>query len=223
VRPSSLGEPPPLTRLASGSGVMPNHGGAVAERLGSEPICTQSGSGNPDLDHLLVPHYRQLEQIGRRVGYPEARLCSTVADVAPGTWTGHIVALDSRETGSTSVSRMETQPLFPFWKHLSSIMQLMSLGTLRTFREANERARQELVQWSKIVRKATWRNFHDVRKDLRSADNLTGGWICFNIRRNEFRLIVLMVYDVKMVLVKFIGSHAQYDLLLTNPKWKKAL
>jgi mRNA-degrading endonuclease HigB of HigAB toxin-antitoxin module len=32
-----------------------------------------------------------------------------------------------------------------------------------------------------------------------------------------------MVYDFKMVLVKFIGSHSEYDRLLKNPKWKDAL
>jgi mRNA interferase HigB len=99
----------------------------------------------------------------------------------------------------------------------------MSLGTLRTFWQTNERAKQELLEWSKIVRKATWRDFHDIRKELRSADNLNDGWVCFNIRRNEFRLITILVYDFKMVLVKFIGSHSDFSRLLKNPKWKKSL
>ena len=102
-------------------------------------------------------------------------------------------------------------------------MQLMSLRTLRNFWESNERARGELLEWSRIVRKAAWHTFRDVRKDLRSADNLNDGWVCFNIRRNEFRLIALIVYEFKMVLVKFIGSHAEYDRLFKNPKWKDGL
>ena len=113
--------------------------------------------------------------------------------------------------------------MLPVWKQSPLLMQLMSMGTLRTYWETNERAKQDLIEWSKIVRKASWHSFHDVRFDLRSADNLNGGWVCFNIRRNEFRLIALMVYDFKMVLVKFIGSHSEYDRLLKNPKWKDAL
>jgi mRNA interferase HigB len=102
-------------------------------------------------------------------------------------------------------------------------MQLMSLGTLRTFWQTNERARQELLEWSTIVRKARWRDFHDIRKELRSADNLNDGWVVFNIRRNELRLITVLVYDFKMVLVKFIGTHSDYSRLLKNPKWKESL
>ncbi len=102
-------------------------------------------------------------------------------------------------------------------------MQLMSLSTLRDFWEAHPTAEQELREWSNVVRKSAWRTLHDVQKSLRSADALGGGWVCFNIRRNDFRLIVIIVYEFKMVLVKFVGTHTEYDRLLTDKKWKANL
>ncbi len=99
----------------------------------------------------------------------------------------------------------------------------MSLGTLRDFWEKHPASEQELREWAKVVRKATWRTFHDVRRDLRSADNLGDGWVCFDIRRNDFRVIVIMVYDFKMLLVRFVATHADYDRLLKNKKWKEKL
>jgi mRNA interferase HigB len=99
----------------------------------------------------------------------------------------------------------------------------MSLGTLREFWESNPAAEQELREWAKVVRKAAWRSFHEVRQDLRSADNLGDGWVCFDIRRNDFRLIAIVVYDFKMVLVKFVGTHAEYDRLMKNRNWKERL
>ncbi len=102
-------------------------------------------------------------------------------------------------------------------------VQLMRLGTLRAFWATHPASEAELREWAKCVRKAAWRTFHDVQKSLRSADNLGGGWVCFDIRRNEFRIIAIMVYDFKMVLVRFVGTHAEYTRLLKDPKWKLRL
>jgi mRNA interferase HigB len=99
----------------------------------------------------------------------------------------------------------------------------MSLGTLRDFWTSHPDSEQELREWAKIVRKAIWRTFHDVRAELRSADQLGDGWVCFNIRRSDFRLIAKIVYDFKIVLVKFVGTHAAYDRLLKIKNWKDTL
>ncbi len=99
----------------------------------------------------------------------------------------------------------------------------MSLGALRDFWASHPDSEQELREWAKIVRKANWRTFHDVRAELRSADQLGDGWVCFNIGRNNFRLIAKMAYEFKIVLVKFIGKHATCDRLLKTKNWKDTL
>jgi mRNA interferase HigB len=35
--------------------------------------------------------------------------------------------------------------------------------------------------------------------------------VVFNIKGNDYRLIVAVAYRVGIVYVKFIGTHAQYD------------
>jgi mRNA interferase HigB len=102
-------------------------------------------------------------------------------------------------------------------------MQLPSLSTLRDFWGRHPDAEQELREWAREVRKASWKTFHDVRRDLRRADNLGDGMVCFNIRRNDYRLIAVIVYDFKMALIKFVGTHADYDKLLKDKTWRKRL
>jgi mRNA interferase HigB len=99
----------------------------------------------------------------------------------------------------------------------------MSLSTLRDFWARHPAAEQELREWAKVVRKAHWRTFHDIRRDLRSADNLGDGLVCFDLCRNDYRVIALAVYDFKLLLVKFVGTHADYTRLLKDKNWRKKL
>jgi mRNA interferase HigB len=59
--------------------------------------------------------------------------------------------------------------------------------------------------------KAEWQQPADVEAVYRSASVLKNRRVVFNIKGNEYRLIVAIAYRVGVVYVKFIGTHAQYD------------
>ncbi|MBE0547197.1 MAG: type II toxin-antitoxin system HigB family toxin [Rubrivivax sp.] len=61
------------------------------------------------------------------------------------------------------------------------------------------------------VCKAQWRRLVDIKAIYRSASVLKNRRVVFNIKGNEYRLIVAVAYRVGVVYVKFIGTHAQYD------------
>jgi len=67
--------------------------------------------------------------------------------------------------------------------------------------------------WFKYVTKVDWANGADVRRSFNSTDYVGNERFVFNIRGNRYRLVVSVVYSVRTVYVKFIGTHAEYDTI----------
>ena len=62
-----------------------------------------------------------------------------------------------------------------------------------------------------MARTADWANPADVKRDLRSASILKEGRVVFNVAGNKYRLAAKINYDYRVISVRFIGTHAQYD------------
>ncbi len=96
-------------------------------------------------------------------------------------------------------------------------MQIVAKRTLRLFWEAHPRSRAGLSDWYTRVSAASWTGPDDVRAEFGKGIDFVGdNRIIFDIRRNEFRLIVHVSYRYKRVLIKFVGTHAEYDRI--NPE-----
>jgi len=67
-----------------------------------------------------------------------------------------------------------------------------------------------LDAWFRIAKKAEWKSFTDVRKTFAMADAV-GGWTVFNIRGNQYRLIVEINYAFGRIYVRHVLTHSQYD------------
>ena len=80
-------------------------------------------------------------------------------------------------------------------------------------REGCHDARQPLLSWFKEVEKATWRNPAEVKKLYGSADFVGDGRIVFNIAGNKYRLVAWVKYSIKLVLIKWVGTHEEYDTI----------
>jgi len=59
--------------------------------------------------------------------------------------------------------------------------------------------------------KANWRSPADVKREFGTASVLRDGRVVFNIGGNKYRLVVWINYPYRVVYVRFIGTHAQYD------------
>ena len=87
------------------------------------------------------------------------------------------------------------------------------MRALREFWEAGHTdAERELRGWFYACEDANWSNFAELRKDFRDADAV-GEKVVFNINHNDYRLIAYVSYEYKTVMVKFVGTHAQYSRL----------
>lgn len=90
-------------------------------------------------------------------------------------------------------------------------MPVISIRTLRVFYAQHPQAEQPLLAWHDEVRRARWTCPADIKAQFRNASFVCNNRVIFNIKGNDYRLVVAVLYAVGAVLVKFIGTHAQYD------------
>ena len=63
---------------------------------------------------------------------------------------------------------------------------------------------------------ANWQTPGDIKRHFASASFVGHNRVVFNIKGNDFRLIVAIAYKLGVVYIKFIGTHAQYDTVDAN-------
>lgn len=90
-------------------------------------------------------------------------------------------------------------------------MRVVAVRTLRLFWKAHPSAEQPLKSWYQETVRAQWRQPADIKVHYRSASILMNRRVVFNIKGNEYRLIVAVAFNVGVVYVKFVGTHDQYD------------
>jgi mRNA interferase HigB len=92
-------------------------------------------------------------------------------------------------------------------------MRIIAKKTLKDFYEQSRYmdSKSALESWYKEVLRLEWSNPNEVKEMYRSASIVGDEKIVFNIAGNKYRLIVSINYYAKIVFVKFIGTHKQYD------------
>lgn len=95
-------------------------------------------------------------------------------------------------------------------------MHLVSLPPLLSFTFKHPDAKQVVLAWCAEVKKARWKQPADIKAQYASASILKNRRVVFNLKGNEYRLIVAVAYNVGFVYVKFIGAHAEYDAVDAN-------
>jgi mRNA interferase HigB len=70
-----------------------------------------------------------------------------------------------------------------------------------------------LKAWIDELKRVTWTQPAEIKEYYRSASILKNRRVVFNIKGNDYRLIVAVAYRYQVVYVKFIGTHAAYDAI----------
>lgn len=92
-------------------------------------------------------------------------------------------------------------------------MRVIAIGTLRDFWAKHPQAETPLRAWFAEASRAVWKTPADIKAAHRNASFLENNRVVFNIKGNDFRLIVAVHYNREMMFVRFIGTHADYDAL----------
>ncbi|CDZ33315.1 type II toxin-antitoxin system HigB family toxin [Neorhizobium galegae] len=91
-------------------------------------------------------------------------------------------------------------------------MQVIAKSTLRSFWERHPQAKGPLGFWHAAVSKAEWNGPVDVKRMFGAkVDFIADNRLIFDIAGNKYRLIVHVAYEYRRVLIKFVGTHSEYD------------
>lgn len=90
-------------------------------------------------------------------------------------------------------------------------MRILGLPILEAFKKNHAASRGALDAWQVSVEREKWTTPHDIRRMYSTADFLADNRVIFNIKGNSFRLVVKVRYQFELVLVEWIGTHAEYD------------
>ena len=90
-------------------------------------------------------------------------------------------------------------------------MRVISRRALRQFWERHADAEQPLRAWFREAKTAEWQRPADVKDRYSSVSVLKKDRLVFNIKGNEYRLVAAVRYDLGIVFIRFVGTHAEYD------------
>ncbi len=92
-------------------------------------------------------------------------------------------------------------------------MRIIAFRTLREFFEKPEYSDSEipLRAWYHDVKTVNWKNSNHLKRQYPNASIVGGGRVVFNIKGNDYRLVVAIDYEFQVVFIRFIGTHKQYD------------
>ena len=90
-------------------------------------------------------------------------------------------------------------------------MRIISTAKIIDFYTKHPDSEQPLKAWIAEAKTANWQSTHDIKAQYRTASILGGRRVVFNIKGNDYRLIVAVAFKMGAVYVKFVGTHAEYD------------
>lgn len=90
-------------------------------------------------------------------------------------------------------------------------MRIIAKKPLREFWEHHADAEQALKAWYHDAKQADWKSPNDIRQIYATASVLANNRVVFNIRGNNYRLLVAVNYEFGIVYIRFIGTHNEYD------------
>ncbi|WP_061030015.1 type II toxin-antitoxin system HigB family toxin [Bradyrhizobium sp. CCH5-F6] len=96
-------------------------------------------------------------------------------------------------------------------------MRIIALSTIKAFLdragESASDAHDPLMAWFRQVKQADWAKPADVKRDIRTASILRDGRVVFNVAGNKYRVVVWINYPYRVVYIRFVGTHRQYDAI----------
>ena len=90
-------------------------------------------------------------------------------------------------------------------------MRIIAKSTLVAYYTKNPQSKTALEDWYEKTKEAEWKCFTDIKRTFNSVDSVGNRRYVFNIKGNDYRLVVLIKFTVSHVLIRFVGTHAEYE------------
>mgnify|MGYP005949476179 FL=1 len=90
-------------------------------------------------------------------------------------------------------------------------MRIFNKDYLEDFARKHADSKTALNRWLQTIEEADWRTHAELKQIFPSADYVGNSRYVFNIRGNNYRLVIAIVFIAGVVSIRFIGTHADYD------------
>jgi len=90
-------------------------------------------------------------------------------------------------------------------------MRIISKKTLCDYWEKHPSVRSALEAWHADAKKSHWKSPSEIKRRYRNASIIADNRVVFNIKGNDYRLVVAVNYPLEIIYIKFIGTHKEYD------------
>lgn len=122
-----------------------------------------------------------------------------------GRWTNNPVLITDFRTS------LQYPKFFVFLQSKTTAMRIISKKTLVKYYTAHPQSKLMLEDWYEKTKKADWKNFADIRATFNTVSSVGNQRYVFNIKGNDYRLVVIIKFHPSHVLIRFVGTHAEYD------------
>lgn len=90
-------------------------------------------------------------------------------------------------------------------------MRIVGRDKLAAFAQKHVDASKWVGTWVAVTERALWRTSQEIKNQYASASFLADNIVVFNVRGNNYRLEVQIAYRTSTVIVRWIGTHEEYD------------
>ena len=97
-------------------------------------------------------------------------------------------------------------------------MRIITRAALRDFWAIHRDSEDTLKTWFQITKTADWNSPDDIRPLYPNAklSFLRNNRVVFGIGGNKYRIVVKIEYAKKLVFIRFVGTHSEYDKIDAN-------
>jgi mRNA interferase HigB len=99
-------------------------------------------------------------------------------------------------------------------------MRIIAKPNLQNFWEKHPDSKKPLEQWYHITSKCKWKNLNEVKETFPNVSLLNNNRVVFNIKGNDFRIVVLIKFSMSTVFICWVGKHSDYDKIDANTIWQ---
>jgi len=92
-------------------------------------------------------------------------------------------------------------------------MRVIAVSTLRDYWVKHPQAEIPLRAWFADASRAAWKTPADIKAAHRNASFVGSNRVVFNIKGNDYRLVVAAHYNRGMMYIRFVGTHKEYDAI----------
>jgi mRNA interferase HigB len=90
-------------------------------------------------------------------------------------------------------------------------VRVIARHILVEFWRRHRETEQPLRDWLSVVRRAEWGSMADVKGVFAKASIINRERVVFDVLGGNYRLVVAIKFSARIVFIKFVGTHAEYD------------